>query len=172
VCRALELPIDLTLFRNTSIDNGVTPEAGYQYRVQVLNSTGDNSDYATSETIDSMPLPPSAPVLNSATPISASEIQLDWAAQTSEPVLNYRIESSTSLAGAYTTVTTLPGGAHTYLDSGLSVASQHFYRVVAINANTSGAPPNVISATTFSQTMSAPSNPAAALQPNSSIHIT
>ena len=153
-------------------DNGVTPEAGYQYRIQVIDSSGDTSDYANSESIEVLPLPPTAPVLDSVTPLSSTEIQLSWSAPTNSQVSNYRIDTATDVAGPFTALTTLTQASLSYVDSGLTPGSTHYYRVAAINANNSGAPSSVLGGTTFTQGLSAPTNPAAALQPDSTIHVT
>ncbi len=162
------LPPDATSY--TDLD--ITPEAGYQYRVQLIDSTGQNSDYATSDPVQALPALPSAPVLNNVTAFSSGELLVSWSTPANSVVTSYRVETSTVQAGPFMPIATVSSASLGYADSGLAPGSLHYYRIFAINDMGESAPSNIIGSASFSQDLPTPTSPSATLKADDTIHIT
>lgn len=90
--------------------------------------------------------PPAPPSDLTAGAVSSSEIQLDWV-DNSDDENAFLIERSLD-GTSWTSLTPLPAGSTSFLDSGLTDDTLHYYRVVARNDVGDSAPSNVASATT------------------------
>jgi hypothetical protein len=138
-------------------DTGITPQTGYQYRLQIIDSSGQNSDFAISEAIDSLPSLPGSPVLTAVTPLSSSTLSLQWNAPASL-VDQYRIERGGSAGGPFNPLGTIDSTSTSFADDTLGPNARAFYRVVALNQTGESTPSNVIGATTFQQGLAGPQN--------------
>ena len=162
------LPPGTTLYTDTS----VAPDVEYAYRVKVLESAGNDSDYTTTLlTVLSLPSLPQVPVLESATAMAADSVLLQWALPVDDVVSDYRIERSQDGGGPFTPVSETLGSVVNFVDSGLLPATGYFYRIVAINATGESAGSNVVNVTTRQQTLAAPQNVTAQLLADGSVEI-
>ncbi|HZF16033.1 MAG TPA: fibronectin type III domain-containing protein, partial [Steroidobacteraceae bacterium] len=121
----------VTSFSNT----GLTSATSYGYRVRAVDAAGNKGAYsptASASTPDT--IVPSAPASLTATPASASQINLSWPAATDNvAVTNYLIErcqgvGCSSFAQVATSATT------SYSNTGLAAATTYGYRVRATDA--------------------------------------
>jgi chitodextrinase len=118
-------------------DTGLTAGSAYRYRVAAVDGAGNVSGYsttasATTATPDTTP--PSAPTGVTATPASASQINLAWTASTDNvAVTGYRVERC---AGANCSNFAQVGtpAATTFGDIGLAPSTAYSYRVRAVDA--------------------------------------
>jgi hypothetical protein len=154
------LPNGTTTYDDDSVQDGIL----YDYRIQVLDSQGKDSDFTTlAEPVQSLPTPPAAPVLNPVTPESATSLQLNWNVGAGGTPTSYRVERGPSSSGPFTPVVTLTVSTTSFTDTGLNPASGYDYRVIAINDAGESGPSNVQGGTTFGQTLPAPTNVGAVL---------
>jgi hypothetical protein len=162
------LPPETTIYSDTS----VLPNIQYAYRMKMLDSAGNDSDYTTTLlTVLSLPSLPQAPVLESATATAADAVQLVWTPPASAGVSDYRIERGPAGDGPFAAVGETLGSIVTFADSGLAADTAYFYRIIAINATGESASSNVVSATTRRQTLDAPQNVTARLSADSGVEI-
>jgi hypothetical protein len=92
--------------------------------------------------------PTGGPSMLTATPTSASSIELAWSNTAGESA--YRVERSTNGGGASWAPVTITGQNVTgFRDSALSAATTYFYRVIAIRDGVDSVPSAVASATTI-----------------------
>lgn len=154
------LPYGTTTYDDDSVQDGTL----YDYRIQVLDAQGKDSDFTTlPEPVQSLPTPPAAPTLNPVTPLSASSLQLDWTPASGGTPKSYRVERGASPSGPFTPVITLTVSTTNYTDTGLNPSSGYDYRIIAINDAGESVPSNVQGGTTFGQTLPAPTNVGATL---------
>lgn len=78
------------------------------------------------------PLPPAAPSGLAATPLSSSQIKLDWTDNASNET-GFKIERSLN-GVSYTQIATVGANVVTYTDTGLSPSTTYYYRIRAYNA--------------------------------------
>jgi fibronectin type 3 domain-containing protein len=95
-------------------------------------------------TVTTAPLPPAAPASLTATPASASQINLSWAA--SSGATGYKIQRSTD--GVTFSPLATVGSVTAYSNTGLSAGTLYYYRVLASNAAGDSAPSAAASAVT------------------------
>jgi hypothetical protein len=162
------LPPGTTAFTDTNVlENTI-----YAYRVQVLDSEGNDSGFTTTMTdMRSLPPLPTAPTLLSATAMAADALRIEWSSPASDLVSAYRVERSLSATGPFTEVLQTGGGVTTTIDTGLTPGTTYFYRVVAINGTGESAPSNVLSGTTRQRSLPAPQNATATLLSDGRIQI-
>jgi large repetitive protein len=135
----------------TSYSNpGLAAATGYAYRVSAIAPGG--ALVSASEVTATTAAVTAAPTLFAATPISKSQIRLNWTdAATNET--GYQVERRLTSATVWGTAVPLGAGATTYSDTtGLAAATSYTYRVSAIapgGALVSAAP---VTATTFGVT--------------------
>ena len=92
--------------------------------------------------------PTGGPSMLTATPISASTIELAWSNTAGESA--YRVERSTNGGGSgWAQVTTVGQNVTGFTDSSLSAATTYFYRVIAVREGVDSVPSAVASATTI-----------------------
>lgn len=91
--------------------------------------------------------PTGGPSMLTATPLSASSIELAWSNTAGES--SYRLERSTEGgASGWTQVTIIGQNVTGFTDSALSAATTYFYRVIAVRGGVDSVPSAVASATT------------------------
>jgi fibronectin type 3 domain-containing protein len=136
----------------------------YWYRVRACNTSGcsDSNEYAAT-TLLAPPPAPSPPASAQATAVSASQIELTWAA-VSGTVERYRIHRKTGSAGTWAVIDSVAGTVTTLQNAELLPATLYYYRVDACNSGgCSGYSPET-SATTAQVPPGAPSGLTATAQ--------
>ncbi len=140
-----------TLAANTTAYNstGLNSSTTYYYRVRATN-TGGNSSFsntANATTQQSTVNAPAAPSNLTATAVSASQINLTWADNSTDEA-NFVVERSTSATTDFSTIATLASNTTAYNSTGINSSTTYYYRVRAINAGGNSAYSNTASATT------------------------
>ena len=101
---------------------------------------------------------PGSPTGLAATAVSSSQINLSWAAPSSDggsPITGYMVERSTNGGITWSTIVSSTGStATTYSDTGLAASTTYTYRVSAINSVGTSSPSNTASANTGTTTTS------------------
>ena len=144
-----------TTYAHTGLGAGDTRH----YRVSAINANGagvpSNVDSATTGTTV-----PGAPTGLTATASGTTAIDLSWSAPAStggSAITGYKIEVSPNGSSGWTDlVANTSNTATTYAHTGLGAGDTRHYRVSAINANGTGVPSNVDSATTGTTVPGAP----------------
>lgn len=114
-----------TTFDDTTVSAGTN----YAYRVRATNSSGDSA-YTNTASITTVP---AAPTGLTATPVSATQINLAWTQ--SSGATGYVIQRSPDGSTGWTQVgTTNSGTAVTFSDTNLAGATTYYYRVYATDA--------------------------------------
>jgi hypothetical protein len=127
---------------NSYVDNDVLPNTVYYYRVRALGQEA-NSEFSVEAIISIFP-----PSNLAATTISANAIQLNWQNNAAN-ILGTIIErSEIGQNQGFSIVATVGNTFTSYLDEGLTVDKQYFYRVKGYNANDTSATSNVAGAIT------------------------
>ncbi len=162
------LPEGTTAFTDTKVlDN-----TSYAYRVQVLSSDGNDSDFTyTMTALQSPPALPDPPSLVNVSVEGAEALGLEWEPPESDLVDVYHIERSLSDRGPYTTTLPTSGGVTITLDTGLEAGTTYYYRVIAVNEMGESAPSNVLNGTTREQSLQPPENVSAALDDGGKVEI-
>jgi fibronectin type 3 domain-containing protein len=132
------VPASASTYANTSL----TPATLYTYRLQACNASGCSpySNEASATTF------PDAPSNLTARAISTTQIDLSWTAA-SGTVTRYRIQRKTGVGGTYAVIDSVTTGT-TYQNTGLTAATQYYYRVIACNAAGCSTPSSEAFATT------------------------
>ena len=135
----------------TYLHTGLITNTTYTYRVSTINSagTGNSSNESTATTFSV----PSAPRNLSAIVISSSQINLSWAAPSSNggtPINGYKILRENSCTGIFVAVSTTTNSSITYSDTGLAANTCYRYNVQAINGIGVSNATNNVTATTNS----------------------
>jgi titin len=117
-----------------------------------------------------LPAPPSAPTGLTATAASSSQINLNWADNSSDET-GFKIERKQGAGGSYAEVMTVGANVTTYNDTGLSAATQYYYRVRAHNAGVNSGYSNEANATTNDTAPAAPSGLTAAAASSSQVNL-
>ena len=116
-------------------DTALTVSTSYSYRVRAVDAAGNPGSFSnTSSATTPDTTPPSAPGTLTSTAVSATEINLSWAAATDDVgVAVYRLERCDG-AGctSFTQIATLSGTA--YSDLGLTASTSYSYRLRAEDA--------------------------------------
>ena len=143
-----------TTYAHTGLDAGDTRH----YRVSAINTNGagvpSNVDSATTGTTV-----PGAPTGLTATASGTTAINLSWSAPATtggSAITGYKIEVSPNGSSWSDLVADTASTATTYAHTGLDAGDTRHYRVSAINANGTGVPSNVDSATTGTTVPGAP----------------
>jgi hypothetical protein len=163
------LPAGTTIYTDTD----VLDDTSYAYRVQVLDSAGNDSDFTTTPASGrSLPALPQPPTLHSVTAVAADALTLAWSSPAGDVVTGYRIERSGSAGGRFEVVLQTGGGITLTHDTGLAPGTTYYYRVVALNDTGASNPSAVRSGTTRRLTLAAPQNVRATLLPDGRVEIT
>ena len=93
-----------------------------------------------------LPASPAAPTNLAASAVSSSQINLAWTG--SAGATGYLIQQSLNSSSGWTQVGSITGNATTFQQTGLTVATTYYYRVVATVGNLDSVYSNVASATT------------------------
>src|SRR5467141_707197 len=122
----------------TFSDTGLTASASYSYRVRATDAAGNLSLYSSTATASTMAgpdtIPPSAPTNLTATPSSATQINLVWTASTDNVgVTGYMVERCAG-AGCSNFAQIATPTATTFSDMGLTASTSYSYRVRATDA--------------------------------------
>ena len=144
-----------TTYAHTGLGAGDTRH----YRVSAINTNGagtaSNVDSATTGTTV-----PGAPTGLTATASGTTQINLSWSAPASSggsAITGYKIEVSSDGGSSWSDlVANTSNTTTTYAHTGLAAGDTRHYRVSAINANGTGVPSNVDSATTGTTVPGAP----------------
>ena len=143
----------------TYAHTGLTAGDTRHYRVSAINTngTGVPSNVANATTGATAP---GAPTGLTATASGTTAINLSWSAPAStggSAITGYNIEVSPNGTSGWTDQVANTGNANTtYAHTGLTAGTTRHYRVSAINANGTGVPSNVDSATTGTTVPGAP----------------
>jgi fibronectin type 3 domain-containing protein len=120
-----------TTFYETGLPNGV---ARY-YRVSAVNAKGEGPLSTEIKVVPQFPAP-SAPLNLTAVPGSMiGEVQLTWSTPASDggtPITGYNIYRGSG-PGTETLLTQVPAGTTQYTDDGLTILTNYYYQVTAIN---------------------------------------
>ncbi|MDI6788407.1 MAG: fibronectin type III domain-containing protein, partial [Planctomycetota bacterium] len=119
-----------TLTTNTThyTDSQLPAGAAYSYRVHSYNSAVGNSAYSNVVTVT---IPPVAPSNLTASPVSASQINLTWT-DNSDNETGFELHRSTDGTN-YILRATLNADTTSYNDTGLSDGMRYYYRVFSFN---------------------------------------
>jgi len=140
-------------------DTQVLDNASYAYRVQLLSSDGNDSDFGyLLMSIQSPPKLPGAPTLVNVNIEGAEVLGLEWSSPVGDLVDTNRLERSLSAGGPFTTTLETLGDVTTALDTGLEPGETYYYRVIAVNEMGESNPSNVMSGTTRPQSLKPPEN--------------
>ena len=150
---------DTSSTATTYAHTGLTPGDTRHYRVSAINTNGagtaSNVDSATTGTTV-----PGAPTGLTAMASGTTAIDLSWSAPAStggSAITGYKIESSSDGGSSWSDlVANTSNTTTTYAHTGLTPGTTRHFRVSAINANGTGLPSNVDSATTDATAPGAP----------------
>ncbi len=122
----------------TYSDTGLAAATSYSYRVRAADAVPNLSGYSSVQSATTQPppdtQPPTVPSGLSATPVSASQINLAWTASTDNVgVTGYRVERCLGAACSNFVQVGTPAGA-SFNDTGLAAATTYRYRVRAADA--------------------------------------
>ncbi|MCD6049166.1 MAG: metallophosphoesterase, partial [Verrucomicrobia bacterium] len=101
------------------------------------------------------PAVPAAPSGLTATPASATQINLAWNDNSGNET-GFKIERKTGATGSWSQIATVGAGVETYPNTGLSAAATYYYRVRANNGSNNSAYSNEAVATTDSSAITVP----------------
>ena len=150
---------DTSSTATTYAHTGLTPGDTRHYRVSAINANGtgtaSNVDSATTDATV-----PGAPTGLTAMASGTTAIDLSWSAPAStggSAITGYKIESSSDGGSSWSDlVANTSNTTTTYARTGLTPGTTRHFRVSAINANGTGLPSNVDSATTDATAPGAP----------------
>jgi hypothetical protein len=153
----------------TYSDTGLSPGTTFYYRVSAFNAGGVSpaSNVASATTYTD---PPSAPTDLSALPESSTEIDLTWADVATDT--GYQVERSPDGSNEWDIVGTTDQDVTTYSDTDLSSGTTFYYRVIAINDGGVSPASDVVSATTYTDPPSAPTDLSAVPESSTEIDLT
>ena len=151
------LPLTATQYNDLTVQ----PGTDYSYRLQVLDSTGNDLDFTDTPDVQSYPNLPSAPIIGGVAASGAASLHITWSNVLNAgdaQVNSYRLERAAVATGPFTAVATLPQASTSFDDTGLAANTPYFYRLFAANATGDSSPSAVVSGTTRSLTLAAPTN--------------
>jgi len=119
---------------------------------------------------------PATPSGLAATPASASQVNLTWIDNSTNPgnsEAGFKVERGTTSTGPWTLIATTGANVTTNSATGLSASTTHYFRVYAFDSNAVSSYSNVASATTAAALpTAAPSNLTATAVSTSQINVT
>ncbi len=120
----------------TWIDTNIQPSTTYYYRIRAISATNISSLINMNSpgfvTTPAAPAPPAIPATLTATPVSATQVNLSWGNVTGETGFELQ-KSSNSLSG-FVTIATRATDITTYSDNDASGHSTYYYRVRSTSA--------------------------------------
>jgi hypothetical protein len=122
-------------------DEGLSPSTTYYYRVRSYDESVHSSYSAVAGGTTSLVAPSGL----SATPISASQVDLAWT-DNSTGETGFRVQVSINGTSGWSTIATTAANATTYSDTTVLPLVTYYYRVLAITATTASSPSNVAAA--------------------------
>jgi len=143
-------------------------EAGttYYYVVTAVmqDKESKDSEMVSATTLGDTPdpdtVPPFAPTLLFAVPISSSAIALNWTGNTESDLAEYRVYRSSTSGEPYTYIDSVDKGSSVYSDSGLAPDTTYYYVVTAVDESGNESDwSNEFSATTEEGTVELPIGP-------------
>lgn len=118
----------------TWTDTNVNPSTRYHYRIRAINATNGSSiinlnNSSTNNFVDTPPAPaaPPTPATLTATAISATQIDLQWANVAGET--GFELQKSSNGANGFVTLTTTGVNVTTFSDQGATGHTTFYYRV-------------------------------------------
>ena len=161
--------------QTTHTHTGLSPGSKRHYRVFAINATDTSSASNADSATTAAPRPPSPPRNLKATADGTNAIDLDWDAPSdsgSSSVAGYKIEASKGDSSSWRIIVAdTKSRGSLYEHSGLGPAETWYYRVSAINSDSTSGPSNVSSATTDAAAPSAPRDLSAAAVDSSQIDL-
>jgi len=142
------------------VSDGLVADTTYYYRVSASNASGASA-LSTAVSSTTYPNAPSTPTNLEATPVSQTEIDLDWddmAGATSYTVKRYADNTDAGNDANGTTLTCADAAVSECVSADLTLNTIYYYRVRASNAGGSSALATAVSATTHPNAPSAPSD--------------
>ncbi|HSJ13833.1 MAG TPA: fibronectin type III domain-containing protein [Longimicrobiales bacterium] len=142
------VPATTRTYEDNDLDAGTT----YSYRVQACNVGGCSgySGEASATTHDAPPLTPATPGSVAATPVSTSEIRIDWS-HDGATVTSFELQRAVQTdPNAFTPIASTGPLARSYLNTGLQPETTYYYRVRACNLTVCSNWSEVASTTTLS----------------------
>jgi hypothetical protein len=128
-------------------DTGLTPSTQYYYRVRATNGSGDSAySNEANATTTAASAAPAAPSTLTATPSSATQINLGWADNANNET-GFKIERKTGAGGTYAQITIAGANLTAFSDTGLTAGTLYYYRVRSTNGVGDSAYSNEASAT-------------------------
>lgn len=121
--------------------SGLEALTTYIYRIRAFNATG-NSAYSNETTVTTWINVPQSPTGFTATPVSQSNIQLNWQDQ-AKTETGYVLEVSAGNANNYVVLANLPPNTTTYTDTTRTTDIVYHYRLTAKNDGGSSMPGNL-----------------------------
>jgi hypothetical protein len=138
----------ITIPANTTsyTDVGLGSSATYYYKIQATNS-GVNSAWSNEASAATASVGiPVAPAGLTAIATGCNSVLLSWTDKSTNEV-SFDLRRSTSPAGTYLTIATLPANTTTYTNTGLTKGKKYYYKVRAVNSTGNSAYSNTAFAT-------------------------
>jgi hypothetical protein len=150
---------------------GLTSTTRYWFRVRAFNAS-DVSTYSAEANATTLLLP-AAPSNLQGQAVSTTRIDLTWTdnATNETAYVVERAPDNAGVAGAFAQIASLPAGAASYSNTGLSANTRYWYRVRATNSTDASAYSALLSITTL-QGPAAPSNLQAVASSPTQINLT
>ncbi len=117
----------------TYVDNGLTPQTTYYYRIRAINADG-NSVYTTTVNSTTLAPGPIAPSGFAANALSSSSVNLTWTDASTDET-GFQIERSLTSGTNFSLITTTAANAVNYSDTGLTPSTRYYYRIRSANSN-------------------------------------
>jgi titin len=170
-CTGFATLVNLGANASSYSNSGLTAGTTYRYRVRATNGAGSSAFAGPASATP--PLPPAAPTGFATNAVSTTQINLSWADNATNE-LGYELERCTgATCTAYAALTTLPAGATSYQNTGLTASTTYRYRVRAVNVGGSSAYATATGVTLSPSTLpAAPSNLVATAASSSQINLT
>ena len=167
-CAASRAPIQVTAAPGGGQEETPTTPGDGHEETPITPGDGQDEPPTTSGDGSDPPAVPAAPTGLAAAPVSATRIDLTWAA--SSGATSYRVLRSTTPGAGYTEIATPTGNS--YSDTGAGPATTYYYVVRAVNAGGSSGDSAEASATTLPNAPAAPSSLTATAVSASQINLT
>ncbi len=140
----------------TFSNTGLSGETTYYYTISAVNGSGesDQTDEVSATTTGPVP---NVPTGLSATAVSASQINLNWTANTDDPT-RYYVYRALINGGTFTLIDSVDHPGVSYSHTGLATSTTYYYKISAVNDIGESAQSEQVSATTFGLPPATPTN--------------